>query len=63
MVHLLQQLQPEVGGAKKIGFEITKAKPSLVSAPAASFWSPAKDWRQHQLLQGALRFLLSHNVS
>lgn len=34
MMDLLQQLQPKVGDTRKVGFENTKAKTSLV------FWLP-----------------------
>lgn len=61
MVDVLQKPQPELGDAKKIGFENTNNCFAAI-APPASFCSPAKDWRQHQLLQGALKFLLSLTV-
>lgn len=61
IVDVLHNLQPELGDAKKVGFEKTIYFFAVVG-PLASFCSPAKGWRQHQPLKGAFRFLLSRTV-
>jgi len=54
MDDVLCKLQPELGDAKKIGFENTNSFLPVL-APQASFYNSAKDFRQHQLLQGVCR--------